>query len=131
MSDIQALISDDDFVARIATATGMRTWANVSEYSDPEELRRADEAMKQGAIDLLRANLTAAFEGYEVEGEYRVANDDEGYEGGADTLEAVKAEANQPGDRIQRRTKAVPAGPWEDVSPKWELRELTQQEDRT
>ena len=47
--------------------------------------------------------------------EYRVINPGEGYEGLECTYEAVLREANQVGDFIERRTIAVPAGPWTPI----------------
>jgi hypothetical protein len=70
--DIRALIeNDDDFVARIAAATGIRTWADSGDLWDIDEsnvdqVKVRDEEVREKAIEALRDQLLEAFEGYEL-----------------------------------------------------------------
>lgn len=69
--DISALIeNDDEFVGRIATAMGIRTWADSADLWDIDEtnvdqVKVRDEAVRVKAIQALRERLLEAFEGYE------------------------------------------------------------------
>lgn len=67
---IRKLIADDDFVARVAQATGIRTWADSGDLWDidetnVEQVAVRDQWAREKAIGALREQLLEAFQGYE------------------------------------------------------------------
>jgi hypothetical protein len=69
IADAQRLFEDDEFVVRIARATGIRTWADSADVwhvdeTNVDQVKAIDDAVRDRAVESLREKLTEAFADY-------------------------------------------------------------------